>query len=170
MCSEEMSVMTRYGEKGVDWKEPAPGDKAAFDSLGYPAKLIPIAQWGVLQNKWYGQTGPHMLSHIWNSGAVVPPGTISVYTPLGRSMGPVVEVANKNRNPVVGLIYNEQEQQIIDELHVTILNYVRESWSRFVTGDLNLDRDWDSYVAEFDKMRLRDVITAAQSAWDRMNK
>ena len=168
MCSEEMSVMSRYGEKGVDWLEPGPNDKGSFESLGYPAMVIPIAQWGVLQNKWYAVTGPHMLSNKWNSGAVVPPGTISVYTPLGRSMGPVVAAANKN--PIVGLVYNEQEQQVMDEFHTTILEYVRESWARFVTGDLSIDRNWDSYVAEFDRMGLRDVLNVTQSAWDRMNR
>jgi hypothetical protein len=37
-------------------------------------------------------------------------------------------------------------------------------------GDLSIDSGWDQYVAEFDKMGLKDVIAAAQSAWDRMNK
>ena len=66
--------------------------------------------------------------------------------------------------------YNEQEQDVMNEFHSTILSYVRESFARFATGDLNLDRDWDSYIAEFDKMGLKEVIAATQSAYDRMNK
>jgi hypothetical protein len=37
-------------------------------------------------------------------------------------------------------------------------------------GDLSIDAGWNSYLAEFDKMGLADVIKVTQSAWDRMNK
>ena len=71
---------------------------------------------------------------------------------------------------IIGLVYNEQEQEIMNELHNTIISYVQECFARFVMGDLSLDRDWDNYLAEFNKMRLADVIRATQSCWDRMNR
>jgi putative aldouronate transport system substrate-binding protein len=79
----------------------------------------------------------------------------------------------KYRKPeaaVAGLVYNEQEQEVMDSLHSTILSYVQESFARFVTGDLNIDRDWDAYIAEFSKMGLPEVIRVTQSAYDRMMK
>jgi putative aldouronate transport system substrate-binding protein len=166
MYSEEMSVGTRWGEKGVDWVDPAPGEKSCFDSIGFPATLKAISPWGVLQNQWYAQVGPFMTPEKWANGLVPTPADHTV--PLGRSIEPVIKAAQPN--PIVGLVYNEQEQEIIDEFHTTILNYVKESYARFVTGDLSIDRDWDSYLAAFNQMGLTDVIRATQSAWDRMNK
>jgi putative aldouronate transport system substrate-binding protein len=166
MCSEEMSVGTRWGEKGVDWEVPAPGEKSVFDSLGFPALIRAISTWGVLQNKWYAQTGPFMTPDKWANGLTATPTDHTVA--LGRSIGPAVKY--KNPNSVSGLIYNEQEQEVIDEYLSTINTYVNESYARFVTGDLSIDRDWDRYVAEFDRMGSKEVLQAAQSAYDRMNK
>jgi putative aldouronate transport system substrate-binding protein len=165
MYSEEMSVGTRWGEKGVDWVDPAPGEISCFDSIGFPATLKAISPWGVLQNQWYAQTGPFMTPEKWANGLVPTPADHTV--PLGRTIEPVIKAAQPN--PIVGLVYDDQEQEVMDEFHSTILDYVKESYARFVTGDLSIDRDWDSYVAEFNRMGLRDVIRVTQSAWDRMN-
>ena len=167
MCSEEMSVGTRWGEKGVDWVVPGPNDKSMYDSLGYKATITPISIWGVLQNKWWSEVGPHIISAKWPVGQTSS-NNFDASIAIGRSIGPAVQYAN--RNPIVGLIYNEQEQEVMNNLHQTILTYVQESFARFVMGDLSIDRDWDSYLAEFDKMGLADIIKATQSCWDRMNQ
>jgi putative aldouronate transport system substrate-binding protein len=167
MCGEELSIATRWGEKGVDWVVPGPGEKSVYDSIGYAAIIKPVTPWGPLQNKWYGQNGPFMVSAKWPVGQI-PSGPYDHNIAIGRTIGPAIQFAN--RNPAVGFIYNEQEQEIINDLHTTILTYVRESFARFVMGDLSIDQDWDSYVAEFSKMGLPDVIKAAQSAYGRMNK
>jgi putative aldouronate transport system substrate-binding protein len=166
LYSEEMSVGTRWGEKGVDWVDPAPGEISCFDSIGFPATIKAISPWGVTQNQWWAQTGPFMTPQKWANGLVPTPADHTV--PLGRSIGPALEYGKIN--PLVDILYNDQEQEVIDEFHSTILGYVRESYARFVTGDLSIDRDWDSYVAEFNRMGLQDVIRATQSAYDRMNK
>ncbi|MCL2480002.1 MAG: hypothetical protein FWF22_10890, partial [Treponema sp.] len=139
---------------------------SAYAPLGYAPLLIPITQWGTLQNNYLAQNGPHLTHEKWSNGAV--PFGFDVHISLGRSIKPVVDAANKN--PITGIIYNEAEQAVIDEFQATMLSYVTESYARFVTGVLSIDRDWDNYVAQFPKMGLNEVITATQSAWDRMNK
>jgi len=169
MCNEEFSVWQRWGREGIDWKVPAEGAKSVYDSLGYKAIIEPIAPWGVLQNIWWYQTGPYIVDARWPVGQVADPNNPYDHNiAIGRTIGPQIQYAN--RNPIVGLVYNEQEQEIITELHSTILSYVRESFVRFATGDLDLNSDWDKYLAEFDKMGLDKVIEVAQSAYDRMNK
>jgi len=167
MCGEEMSVGTRFGEKGVDWVTPPAGSVSWLDSIGIPALLQPISIWGVMQNKWWGQTGPYILPGKWEGE--VPGNEFAHIIAIGRTIGPQIQYT-LNKNPVVGLVYTEKEQEVITEFHPTILSYVRESFARFVTGDLNIDRDWDAYLAEFSKMGLTEVIGAAQSAWTRMNR
>ena len=166
MYSEEMSLLNRFGEKGVDWLEPAPGDVSAFGAVGFPASMKQILAWGILQNKILAETGPRMIQGKWANGTV--PGGLDHMIPIGRSIGPVIQAAN--RNPITGLIYNEREQQVMDEFHSTIISYVNQSYARFVTGDLSIDRDWDNYVAQFERMGLREVLGAVQSCWDRVSK
>jgi putative aldouronate transport system substrate-binding protein len=166
LYSEEMSKTQYYGEKGVDWTDPAPTDKSHYDSLGVKPNVKAINQiWGITQNKMWALTGPYIANDFQEIAGVAP---IEYLAPIGRTIGPTIQYAN--RNTIAGIIYNEQEQMIMDELHATILNYVTESFARFVMGDLSIDRDWNSYVAEFDKMGLKDVISATQSAYDRMNR
>jgi putative aldouronate transport system substrate-binding protein len=37
----------------------------------------------------------------------------------------------------------------------------------FITGNKNLDRDWDSYVAEFRRLGLSQYLQIKQTAYDR---
>ena len=168
MCSEEMSIWQRWGREGEDWEKPAAGDKSVYDALGYAAIIkVTSTAWGNLQNIWWGQVGPYIVDARYPAGQVATDSPFDHNIPIARSIAPQIEYANQN--PIVGLIYDEAEQEIITELHSTILTYVKESYTRFVMGDLSLDADWDKYLAEFDKMGLAEVIEATQSAYDRMN-
>ena len=40
--------------------------------------------------------------------------------------------------------------------------------ARFATGDMDLDKDWDSYLKELDNMGLEKYISISQTAYDRM--
>jgi putative aldouronate transport system substrate-binding protein len=168
MGSEEFSIMTRFGEKDVDWKTPAPGAKSIWGELGNPM-LEQILAWGTVQNKYWGELGPRILSNKHSAMDIDMGNPLDFVVPMGKTISRFVEY-RKPEAAVAGLVYNEQEQEVMDSLHSTILSYVRESFARFVTGDLSVDRDWDSYVAEFDKMGLADIIRVTQSAHDRMNR
>jgi putative aldouronate transport system substrate-binding protein len=168
MGDEEFSIMCRGGEKGVDWEPPAPNSKSIWGSLGNPL-INAILAWGTVQNKYWGEIGPRMLTNKHSAMDIDTGNPLDFIAPMGRTIEAFVKYTNR-ADAVAGIIYNEQEQEVINEFHSTILSYVRESFARFATGDLNIDRDWDSYVAEFDKMGLKEVIAVTQSAYDRMNK
>ncbi|MDR0759444.1 MAG: extracellular solute-binding protein [Treponema sp.] len=168
MGGEEFSIITRFGEKGVDWKEPDAGAKSTWGSLGNPM-LESILTWGTVQNKYWGELGPRILSNKHSAMDIDIGNPLDFVPPMGKTIRSFVEY-RKPEAVVAGLVYNEQEQEVMDGLHSTILSYVRESFARFATGDLDIDRDWDAYVAEFNKMGLEDVIRATQGAYDRQNK
>ena len=169
MATEDISVGMQYGEKGVDWTEAAPGsgDKGYVD--GY--RLVKNTQtwaWGTVQNKHWSQTGPYLRGKSWAMPDIATGSSTDFVAPIGRGLPTAIKYGTKN--PTTGLVYNEQEQEVMNDFHATILTYVHESFARFAMGDLNIDRDWDSYIAEFNRMGLADVIRVTQSAYDRMNK
>jgi putative aldouronate transport system substrate-binding protein len=168
MGSEEFSIMSRFGEKGVDWKPPAEGARSVWGSLGNPM-LESILTWGTVQNKYWGEIGPRILSNKHSAMDIDIGNPLDFVPPMGKTIESFVKY-RKPEAAVAGLVYNEQEQEVMDSLHSTILIYVRESFARFVTGDLNIERDWDAYMAEFSKMGLSEVIRVTQSAYDRMTK
>lgn len=44
------------------------------------------------------------------------------------------------------------------QLRVIITDYVNQAMTRFITGDMNLDTEWDSYVKALDNMNLATYI------------
>jgi len=166
MCSEEMTLWSRFGEKGVDWIDPEPGDVSAYASAGFPPFIKSLTTWGIAQNKWWAQVGPNIMGY--KLIGQVTPNPYDVQNAIGPNILPQIQHAN--RTPIVGLNYLEQELEVMRDFHQTILTYVQESYARFVTGDLSIDRDWDRYVNEFSRMSLNEVIRVTQSCWDRMNK
>jgi len=168
MGSEEFSIMCRWGEKGVDWQPAPPDAKSAWGDLGKPM-IIEILPYGTLQNKYWGEVTPRLLTNKHSAMDIDTGDPYNVFAAMGKTIDDFVKYRNLDA-AVAGLIYNEKEQEVMDEYHPNILSYVTESFARFVTGDMNIDKDWDSYVAEFNKMGLADVISATQSAYNRMYK
>ena len=44
--------------------------------------------------------------------------------------------------------------------------YANSATIRFITGDMNVETDWDSYLAEMEKMDLPGYIAVMQEAYD----
>lgn len=55
----------------------------------------------------------------------------------------------------------------IGHLGNQINTYVRENIVAFITGNKNLDRDWDAYVAEFKRLDLAQYLHLKQTAYKR---
>ena len=177
MCSEKLSMMQRYGAEGRDWKKWEPGDATnAWYDLGYENTIVLYSVWGVLQNVWWGQTCP----------CIITPRMFRGYAQLPVT-GDMAELANdyeksytksrlenqkytKTEKVLTGLIFNAQEDDVVNNTGAMIRTYVDECWARFVTGDMDLDRDWNSYLAELNRMGLREYIAAIQSCYNRMYK
>lgn len=165
LCSELMSVLDRWGLEDIDWRYPVEGEECAYAAAGVETQFVTLtSKWGTMQNTWWGHVGPQMLLSPWCDGFVCDP--MNHLVPLGRSILPMIEYGNKD-NGVWGLIYTAEEQAVITEYQKVIDDYVMESLSRFVTRDLSLEEDWDTYVAELDAMGLAIYLETVQAAFDR---
>ena len=56
------------------------------------------------------------------------------------------------------------------KLRSEIKTYVDQSFARFVTGDLDIESDWDSYLAQFKALELDRYIDIVQRTYDRQYK
>jgi putative aldouronate transport system substrate-binding protein len=172
LCSQKMSTWSRYGREDQEWRYlPEPG-VSEYASLGYEGEIELLSSaWGTLQNIWWAQIGPK----IGDGSALTvriaigeKEGVYSHTVPIGRTI--VSSIEHGNPNYVLGLVYTEEEQEVIDEYMSTINEYVAETFAQFVTGATDIDSHWDSYVAEFNKMGLEPYIEAVQNAYDRMSQ
>jgi putative aldouronate transport system substrate-binding protein len=58
---------------------------------------------------------------------------------------------------------SEQASTIQSDLNT----YLEESLTKFLTGDLSLDTDWDGFISTIEGMGLQDVVDIYQDAYDR---
>jgi putative aldouronate transport system substrate-binding protein len=65
------------------------------------------------------------------------------------------------------LQYTADEARRYSELNRTIIEYVEQSLAGFVTGRLNLDQNWNRYLADLDRMGLAELIELTQTSFDR---
>lgn len=75
----------------------------------------------------------------------------------------------------VGLFYTtmltltDDEQDIYNDTWTDIQNKVTEMNGAFITGQADLEKDWDAYITALYDMGLQDVIDVYQAALDRYN-
>jgi putative aldouronate transport system substrate-binding protein len=64
------------------------------------------------------------------------------------------------------LAYDEDDARSVSDYLVSIGGYCLQARVQFVTGDLSVDRDWDSYVQKIRGMDLNGYIAVTQKAYD----
>ena len=80
----------------------------------------------------------------------------------------VVKAYETDYDNVLGyLTFTEDEQYVIDNTMADIQAYYRAKHVEFVTGISDVETDWDAYVAEFEKLRLPELLEVYQAAYDR---
>lgn len=168
---DEYLFTRRYGEKGVDWDFAPPGTESIYKDLGYDATFIQINNiWGVPQNKHWGGVTP--LSYLgW--------GNVAFAAATGTLTNEVRNVESVKRNMafvppveklVKKLIYTDEENSEFAEIRSVLRTYVKESMVRFVLGDLDIEKDWDSYLAELEKIGYKQLLELNNKVYERMTK
>ena len=70
--------------------------------------------------------------------------------------------------PYPEVTFTEEEQDTL-MVYVDIANYVKSMEAKFITGDADIEGEWDTYVSTIDGMGLEDIIAVKQAAYDRWN-
>ena len=168
MCSEEMTIWSRWGEKGVDWVEASPDEKGLYDFLGYPATIQPILQWGSIQNAHWNNSTPGFRTYDVAAGMVV--GDDASQVAKADAFQSLDLMNHIPQNLIPPLTYTNEELEEYNDLMLGINSYVTEKMAHFIAGNENIDEGWDAYIAELKNMGADRVLEIAQAAYDRMNK
>ena len=172
MCSKEMTIWSRWGEKGTDWIEPDESTVGMYEFMGYDAVLVPVLQWGSSQN-----------SHWQN----ITPGFRRTYIALGMASSDTSQesksfaikelyerygedfVADVVDDRVYKLIYTTEELDEKADLDNAINSYVANKKYEFITGVVDIDKGWDAYIKELKGMNVDRLVEINNAAYDRMN-
>jgi putative aldouronate transport system substrate-binding protein len=174
MLDPTVSKVSRFGEQGVDWSED-PTIAAQYlgeleESSGIKTKLAIINPkvWGNPQNKNWQEATPcyRSLSDASRNSALkktdVNPNASPNFQPAyAKYYTPAFP-----KDVITKLSYTPEELKKIANSKTAIDTYVKDTAVAFITGNKSLS-EWDSYIAELNKMGLTNYIAAAQAAYDR---
>ena len=63
----------------------------------------------------------------------------------------------------------EDENEVYTDYWTEIDSYIAEKTAKYITGELDVEADWDTFVKDLENLHLQDVIDAYQSAYDRFS-
>ena len=171
--TEEGLLLNKYGRENIEWYHPKPGsgEMGHGEGLGpMPARFnwMPGKGWTeTLQNITLDQ-GPYYEKRefrgAWTS------------TPENPLEPRLVEATNQYVGHEMKEVWpsdimrSKAELEEIRQPMTQINTYVLEMTARFVTGELDVDKEWDKYVKTLDDMGLKRYMELNQVAWDRFAK
>ena len=151
-----------YGSEGIGWDWNDDGTYTQYDGSKYGYESYSKFQYGELVFEGTGRCD------AW--GAQV---TTTVGNARARQLAFTNDVIpyqiKSGIFSATALKFTEEEQMILDNYLTEITTYAQEMSAAFITGSKDIEKDWDEYVATFDKMNLDKVLEVYQAAYDRWN-
>ncbi|OCT12907.1 ABC transporter substrate-binding protein [Paenibacillus pectinilyticus] len=170
MYTLDGQLASQVGKEDVDWRKPQSGDKALDDSMKPLYAPIPLkAGEKNLNNNWIS-LGQY-LSDSNLRGSLVQSTDIYSDKAYERRLFEATKNNYDTKQPKQVFPYwalwidpNSADQASM--LQTNITNYVNQSALQFITGNKNLDKDWDAYVKGFDGLDLKSYLTIMQKSYD----
>ena len=163
----EIQIRKFYGPKDVGWREALPGEMGLNKKQADFKLLI---EWGTPNNVRWDDLGLTVTTAEWRGteAMVDSPGTYPGQRLSTERSMPYVGFEPDDYLPPLIMTVEEAEQTA--DLKTSIDNYVKEHFVRFVTGDLDIEGEWDEYLEELDKLNLAAYIELTQKVYDRQWK
>ncbi|SFE61826.1 putative aldouronate transport system substrate-binding protein [Paenibacillus algorifonticola] len=173
MYTPEGQTTSQNGLEGIGWRKPQAGEQA----LGAGVKplftsLILINEAESTNSGWSGMAHlymPREYRDSWVAGS-------DMYTPDGyeRRLYEATMLYEGHEPsdifPIWTLWLDPTEADEAGILHTNLTNYIEQSTLRFITGDWDLDKDWNGYVAGLHDMRIQRYVEIMQRAYDLYKK
>ena len=179
LVSQYFSIMTRWGEEGVDWDfaenvENADQYVAVVD--GFELLLVvydDASFWssGEVQNRSWMQKGPYIREYAIANGRAADPETISLYDQHIAEGDNLYQInAYRPDEYIPKLIYSADEIDVVADIQTTLNDFVREWTANFMAGNMDIDENWDAFQEELKNIGVDEYLEIVQTVYDRMYK
>ena len=170
-----MELLFRYGLEGEQWGRVTEENAGDFmNYFGNDALFYIIAD-----NQW-GSTATEQINTHWMRNNPCFYYNIEDY--IGYSEETLSDqtktqkegvMQNLKYRPEVGtfvdyVIMNEEETMIYNEIKTELMSYVEEMFTAFCSKTVDIDAEWDNYLATLDTLRLDEFVEVIQGAYDRL--
>ncbi|GGD83398.1 sugar ABC transporter substrate-binding protein [Paenibacillus nasutitermitis] len=166
LYSEEATMRAIFGRPDQEWTKNTADDTSI---AGEPAKWKRLVTLTGLQNFGWAQTGPSLRTSAFRLSEAGTPGTQE--TILYQETKEKYEPAKIDSNKVVPpLFFTKDQSEELANLTKTITDYKKEFLARTVSGDIDLEKEWNTYLKNLDNMNLKRYLQIYQEAYDANSK
>jgi putative aldouronate transport system substrate-binding protein len=171
--SEEGMITSGYGGKGIGWTDADPGTTGAY---GWPAQIKPIVQEpgdAYYRNIVWGNGPGALLTQEFRNLIAVPE---DMYAPDGTGIERLLWVKTRDNylpyaQPIDTILpplwFNAADANTIAMLTTNINTYVEESIAKFITGQLNIETDWDGFQNQLKALGIDQYLKIQQDTYDK---
>ena len=194
MHKEVFTITNRWGKQGENWDYVANLNEEEIEKMmsekmgttieydwenytyaGYPAYIYEFNSiWGKPQNNNWQSVGTNFNAPEYIAGYFAGlQRTDEEYmsSPAGEyTIGEYLEDIKKHipAEPITTIKYADLDKQAeAEEIESELVSYVFEKLGAWFTGVSDVEADWDSYLAELEKIGLSRYLELAQEGWNK---
>ena len=186
MCSEYLSLITRYGKEGLNW---AYWDRVLAEDVLVPEQYVAqgggdneiewissyadTTFWGSKESTTYSwlQVGPFIRTaalQLTRARQVVASNEEEELKIKGTDIDIAAKMAGIANAPAEVFDYyplTTEQTEKANEIQVTAMNYVSECTAKFLTGEMDIEADWDNYLKQLSVIGFDELQEIYQSAY-----
>lgn len=189
MCSEYLSFSTRYGTEGVHWaywdqvleEDVLNPDEYAAQGAGYDIVWVSsyadttfwsstetqTASW--LQAGPFVRTAAQQLVRARQMSAESEEDKLKIEATTIDYGSKDAGIANKPEKVLDFAPLTADETAETSEILIDVNNYVAEMTAKFLTGQADIDGEWDSYIAQLETLGIETLVNDYQAGYDRVH-
>lgn len=168
LYSDTAVLLNRFGIEGEHYVLAKEGDVCCFDDWE-PILMqtnAGIDLWSEVQNVYWRNKIPTVMNHLLN-GYVWNGDELDGNWRIGQGATQYYRYIPEEGTYLPLLLLSEDESYELADYRISVLNYADECKVRFITGDLDIETDWDNYIAELEANGLSDYMNLLQTVYDR---
>lgn len=176
--STEGTLRANWGRENIEWTKADDSQKGLDGSPAKYKTILTDKTQEANKNVSWGQLFPFNAPRKlqWSFAAPQDPYDAKVNPMEGRMN--IFYAATKEHtkvNPDIktvlpDLYYSPESAEELSRLKITINDYVNESIIKFIVGKQDVDKDWDSYVSQLDKLGVKNYLKIIQDSYDKQYK
>ncbi|AIQ57157.1 extracellular solute-binding protein [Paenibacillus borealis] len=169
MFTPEGQTNSASGMKGIDWTDPGEGDVALGKDSKPVIKQIPMAEGEAPRNAGWSGMGHFYMPKEYRDTFVQ--GT-DIYASNGyeRRLYDATLLYEghepKDLFPLWSIWIDPSDIDEASMLQTNLRNYIEQNELQFITGNKDLNKDWDAYVKGLKDLKLDRYLEILQKAYD----
>ncbi|WP_404823790.1 type 2 periplasmic-binding domain-containing protein [Paenibacillus rhizovicinus] len=173
MFTPEGQTNGASGMEGIDWEKPGPDDVALGEGVTAQFKPIPAKEGDAPHNASWSGVAHFYMPKAYRDSFVQ---STDIYNSAGyerRLYNATLLYQGhepKELFPAWSVWIDPTEMDEASMLQTNIKNYIEQNELQFITGNKDLNKDWDAYVKGLQGLKLDRYLEILQKAYDASNQ